>query len=165
MNRRLLYLFPLLPFLLGAEVYRYVDSNGIVTYTERLPEGVQGERIMAARTGPSQTVRDADGTVTAATPSAAGTGAPANERVDLSKDQQAMLEQLRKTEDARRQQLARIREANCTRSRDVLARLSVSGRIRVTDASGQERAMPEEERQQRVREAQDGIVANCDPGA
>ena len=165
MNRRLLCLLPLLPFLLGAEVYRYVDSNGVVTYAERLPEGVQGERILATRTGPSQTVRDLDTTVTGAAESTAPGGAAANDRVDLTEDQRAMLDQLRKTEEARRQELARIREANCARSRDVLERLSVSGRIRVTDASGQERAMPEEERQQRVREAQDGIVANCDPGA
>jgi len=74
-----------------------------------------------------------------------------------------MLDQLQQAEKARRDEIARIREANCTRSREVLERLSVAGRIRVNDPDGQQRVMPEEERQQRIAEAQQGIVTNCGP--
>jgi hypothetical protein len=129
----------------------------VVTYTELLPYGVKGERVMSGDRGPTQTVRDVDGSTA---PAAAG--APANVPADLSQEQQAMLDQLRQAEDARRQELAKIREANCTKSRDVLEKLSAQGRIRVRDEAGEERAMPEDERQRRIREAQDGIVANCD---
>jgi hypothetical protein len=163
MTLRLAALICTLPFLLGAEVYRYVDENGVVTYTELLPYGVRGERVLAASTGPSQTVRDVDGSTVTATSGAPAGAVPANEAVNLSKDQQAMLEQLRQVEEARRTELAKIREANCAKSRDVLSRLSAQGRIRIKEESGEERAMPEDERQRRIREAQDGIVANCEP--
>ena len=74
-----------------------------------------------------------------------------------------MLDNLKKTEEARKEEIARIREANCTRSKDVLERLSSAGRIRVKGPDGQEVKMPEEERQSRIEEAQRGIVANCNP--
>lgn len=169
MNRRLCFLFAALPLLMGAEVYRYVDKDGVVTYTEMLPFGVQGQRVMSEAKGPTQTVREVGAGATPATAdSGAGTAAgaqPANEKMPLTEEQQAMLDQLNAAEVARRAELAKIRESNCTRSREVLERLSVEGRIRVRDASGQERAMPDDERARRIREAQDGIVANCDAGA
>jgi Domain of unknown function (DUF4124) len=149
MTIRILAILLCLPALMGAEIYRYVDANGVVNYVQQLPYGVQGERI--------QTVSGAATEVQATTPETAKPAAQA----PLDPKQQAMLDQLRKTEQARREEIARIREANCTRARDVLERLSVRGRVRVNDADGQQRMMPEEERQQRIAEAQQGIVTNC----
>ena len=74
-----------------------------------------------------------------------------------------MLDNLKKTEPARKEEIARIREANCARSQGVLDRLSNSGRVRVKGPDGQEVMMSEEERQSRIEEAQRGIVANCNP--
>ncbi len=81
----------------------------------------------------------------------------------MTPQQQAMLDNLKATETARREEIARIREANCTRSKDVLDRLSSAGRIRVKGPDGTEVKMPEEERQARIEEAQRGVVANCNP--
>ncbi len=147
----------MLPLLAGAdEVYRYVDADGVVTYTEQLPYGVKGERIQT-KTGPSsQTV--------ASVATSEQPAAPANNEMALSDEQRAMLDQLRQAEQARKDEIAKIRAANCERSRGVLERLSTRGRIRVrNDDSGDERAMPDDERQRRIHEAQQGIVANCDP--
>ena len=46
-------------------------------------------------------------------------------------------------------------------ARGVLERLSASGRIRVRDAEGQERAMTEDERQSRIREAAQVVAETC----
>ncbi len=72
-----------------------------------------------------------------------------------------MLDKLKQAEQARKDEIAQIREANCKRSQDVLMNLQAAGRIRVVGPDGQQVKMPEEERQQRIEEAQAGIVANC----
>jgi len=146
---RLIVLAVSLPFLMGSEIYRYVDANGVVTYAQQLPYGVKGEQIRTMAGAPSL----------AMPATAPKTDTP--EQPALSPQQQAMLDNLKKTEAARKEEIARIREANCTRSKEVLERLSSSGRIRVKGADGQEVKMPEEERVSRIEEAQRGIVANC----
>ena len=45
MSVRLIILAVSLPFLMGSEIYRYVDANGVVTYAQQLPYGVKGEQI------------------------------------------------------------------------------------------------------------------------
>jgi uncharacterized protein DUF4124 len=164
MNRRLLLIFSVLPAFAAADIYRYVDKDGVVTYTEQLPFGVTGERIVTESAGPTQTVRNLDGSTAASdvTPPASGVGAPvANDKVKLTKQQQSMLQELKAADDARKQELAKIRDANCARSKDVLERLQARGRIRVKDDDGQERMIGEDEREQRIQEAQDGITTNC----
>jgi Domain of unknown function (DUF4124) len=152
MTVRVLALLFALPLLMGADIYRYVDANGVVNYVQQLPYGVTGERIHTVAGAPTVT-------------EAAVAEAPESAESPLDPQQQAMLDELKKADQARRDEIARIREANCTRSREVLERLSYSGRIRVTDPDGQERAMPEDERESRIEEAQRGIVTNCTPEA
>jgi hypothetical protein len=151
MTLRVLALLCCLPALMGAEIYRYVDANGVVNYVQQLPYGVQGERI--------QTTAGAPVVAEKATPAA--TNATAEPKLDPK--QQAMLEQLQKAEKARQDEIGRIRQDNCNRSRQVLEKLSVSGRIRVNNPDGTQRKISEEERQQRIAEAQKGIVENCTP--
>jgi hypothetical protein len=152
MSVRLVILAASLPFLMGSEIYRYVDANGVVTYAQQLPYGVKGEQIRTMAGAPSVSVP------------ATAPKVETPEQPTLSPQQQAMLDNLKKTETARKEEIARIRDANCTRSKDVLERLSSAGRIRVKGPDGQEVKMPEEERQARIEEAQRGIVANCHSG-
>jgi hypothetical protein len=164
MSRRLVYLFMLVPTLAAADIYRYVDKDGVVTYTEQLPYGVKGERVATQATGPTQTVRNLDGSQPAAgdvTAAPAAAAATANDKMKLTKQQQSMLQELKAADDARKQELAKIRDANCERSKDVLQRLQARGRIRVKDDSGEERIIGEDEREQRIQEAQDGVSTNC----
>lgn len=149
MSVRTVLLVLAVPLLMGSEVYRYVDSNGVVTYAQQLPYGVQGERITTSAGAPTQ-----------AAPAVPAAPEKPAEPV-LSPQQQAMLDKLKAADQARKDEIATIREANCKRSQDVLMNLSASGRIRVKGADGEEVRMTEEERQDRIAEAQAGIVANC----
>ncbi|HEY6599616.1 MAG TPA: DUF4124 domain-containing protein [Pseudomonadales bacterium] len=152
MSVRSILLVLVLPLLMGSEVYRYVDSNGVVTYAQQLPYGVQGERITTVAGAPSKAA-PAVQTVPPEKPAE-----PA-----LSPQQQAMLDKLKQADEARKAEIATIREANCKRSQDVLTNLMASGRIRVRGPDGGEVKMPEDERQARIAEAQAGIVTNCTP--
>jgi hypothetical protein len=151
-----------LPLLMGAEAYRWVDKDGVHYTQQAPPEGIKAEKIRFHEGGAPVTIESAP-----ATPSSATTPGATSADSDqpLSADQQTMLDNLRKAEAARQAEVVKIREANCTKARQVLERLSVTGRIRVRDESGQERAMPEEERQSRIDEAQRAIVTNCETNA
>ncbi len=53
MSVRLVVLALSLPLLMGSEIYRYVDANGVVTYAQQLPYGVKGEQIRTVAGAPS----------------------------------------------------------------------------------------------------------------
>ncbi len=142
------------PVLATADVYRWVGQDGVVNYTQVKPQGVQAERVRTQGGRP---------TAAAARPSqpAEQAASQAADASQLSAKQQEMLDDLQSAEAARKQEVARIREANCERSRRVLDRLSANARIRVRDDSGVERIMGENERQDRIAEAQRGVAENC----
>jgi hypothetical protein len=144
-----------LPLLVGADIYRWVDENGVVNYSQRQPEGVRAERVSAI-TGERVTPA-----ATTATPPSPAPAAGAQTGDQLTEAQQQMLADLQAAEQARQAEVARIRQANCEQARDLLDRLTARGRIRVRGDDGVERVLPEEERQQRIEEAQRGIVVNC----
>jgi hypothetical protein len=141
-----------IPLLLGAEYFRWVDENGVTQFTQQPPPSGQDAMRIRMQSGIPE--------------NAVAPVAPEQE-VDpgLTPQQQRMQDDLRRAEDARRGEIARIRQANCTRAYEVLERLSEPSRIRVRDGAGQERVMPESERQARIAEAQRGIVENCRAGA
>jgi len=150
--RRLLIL-GLLPWLMGAAVYRWVDEDGVVNYSQLKPEGVDAELV--SDTGERQRGRDRS------TPARPSAQTPPEDQQTLTESQQRMLSELQAAEQERQAEIARVREANCQEARDVLQRLSSRGRIRVVGDDGQERMMPEEERQRRIDEAQRAVAANC----
>jgi hypothetical protein len=137
-----------IPLLLGAEYFRWVDENGVTQFTQQPPpSGHDATRIRMQSGIPAENM---------ATVAAAPEVEPG-----LTPQQQRMQDDLRRAEDARKAEITRIRQANCTRAYEVLERLSEPSRIRVRDGSGQERVMPESERQARIADAQRGIVENC----
>jgi hypothetical protein len=141
-----------LPMLMGAAVYRWVDESGVVNYTQLKPEGVDAE-LVSADTGRRITE--------AARPQPAAAADDGNDEQQLTENQERMLADLRAAESVRQQEIAKVREANCQQARDVLERLTSRGRIRVAGDDGVERVMPEEERQERISEAQRSVAANC----
>lgn len=151
----------LMPLLMGAAVYRWVDEDGVVNYTQHKPEGVAAElvsesgRRSQASPSPRATPETDD-----ASPTSPVSGEGAGQQA-LTDEQQEMLSDLRAAEEARQAEIARVRQHNCQQARDVLGRLTQRGRIRVTGSDGQERVLPEEERQQRIDEAQRAVAANC----
>ena len=136
-----------------AEVYRWVDEDGVVNYSQLKPEGQKGERATAVDTRASRLPRSAE----TETSSEAEADGP-----KLTEAQQKMLDDLKAKEAEREAQVAEIRADNCDKSRAVLDRLTRSNRIRVRADGGGERVMAEDERQRRIDEAQRGIATNCD---
>ncbi len=143
-----------LPVLMGAQVYRWVDSNGVVNFTQLKPPGVEAQQITTG-TGSHIVVAEATDQ-----PAGVPGGGEQTEK-NLSAEQQSMLQDLKAAELARQEEVARIKAANCTKSRNVLDRLSGTDRIRVRDNNGVERIMAEDERQRRISEAQRGVAENC----
>ncbi len=138
------------------QIYRWVDENGVVNYTQLKP-----------RDADAQAITTQGGATREAKPTPA---APATAVVDpatqepLSADQEQMLEGLRAAERARQQELAKIKAENCQQSRDILARLTVKNRIRVRGDDGEYHVMPEDERQSRISDAQQNVARYCASG-
>lgn len=152
---------------LQADTYRWVDDGGVVNYSELKPRGVPVDRvtrIVGAES--SQTTRQPDRRAArSAPPAPVARPVVANNNADdknLSPAQREMMRNLQQAENGRQQQVAKIRQDNCERSQRALTNLSAKDRIRVRADDGSQRVLPEEERQQRIREAQQGVVVNCD---
>lgn len=137
------------------EIYRWVDENGVVNYTQQKPRGTEVETIVT-KGGSARVARN---TPTPAAAPAPVTSAATGER--LSPEQEKMLEGLRAAEQTRQNEIAKIKEQNCQQSRDVLSRLSVKNRIRVKGEDGDYTVMPEDERQDRISKAQENIARFC----
>ena len=130
------------------EIYRWVDDNGVVNYTQQKPRDVTSEAITTQSGGP-RVVKEVP------VPASIATGQP------LNADQERMLDGLRAEERNRQQQIAQLKEDNCQKSRDVLSRLTIKNRIRVKDGTGEYQMMGEDERQDRISRAQEGIALYC----
>lgn len=141
-----------LPCLMGAEIYRWVDADGVVNYTQQRPYNIDVEQI-TTRTGARR--------VSSEIPATPAPALGENQQSELTEDQQAMLERLRNAEAVRQEQVAEIRTSNCEQARTMLYDLQVRGRVRVRDGDSV-RIMDEDERQQRIGEAQEGVAVNCD---
>ena len=136
----------------GADtIYRWVDDNGVINYTQQKP---RGRDAVAINTGSEQRSRQT-AEPAPPPPTSAATGEP------LNPEQERMLKGLRAAEQHRQEEIARIKAENCQRSRDVLTRLTLKNRIRVRGEDGEYRIMPEDERQKRISEAQQNIARYC----
>ena len=132
------------------KIYRWVDENGVVNFTQQKPRDTDSEAIVT-NTGSPRVVKEA----APVPPTSAATGRT------LSPEQEKMLEGLRAAEKARQDEIAQIKADNCQQSRDVLARLTLKDRIRVKGPDGEYTIMPEDERQQRISKAQENIALYC----
>jgi hypothetical protein len=139
----------LLPLAMGSGLYRWTDENGVVSYSQIKPQGIDATRIEL----------QGSGTMVERSPEPMpDLEAPA---VELSPQQKAHLERLEALERARQEEIARIRQSNCERAEQTLAQLQSGPRIRVRETSGAERVMPEDEQRHRIAEAQRAIAEHC----
>ena len=147
-----------------ADTYRWVDDNGVVNYSERVPRSVPAERVTKVADSSAKRQDTAASSRTGNSAAAQPPGASAGPRSQqpLSEDQQNLLEGLEAAEQQRQEQIAKIRQDNCERARRVLNNLSVRSRIRVRAEDGSERVLSEEERQERISDAQRGVAENCE---
>jgi hypothetical protein len=133
------------------EIYRWVDENGVVNYTQQKPRNAEAETIVTT----SSSSRSANDTSAPKPVASASIGQP------MSAEQERMLEGLRAAERTRQEEIAKIKEQNCQQSRDVLSRLTLKDRIRVKGADGEYTIMREDERQERISKAQENIALYC----
>ena len=140
-----------------AATYRWVDANGVVNYSQRKPRNVPEDQITTVgNTGTSAIVSsDAD-----STPAPASSTPPAND--DLTDEQQVMLKRLQEAEAQRQAAVREIKQDNCQKSRRALEDLTAKERIRINLDDGSQRILGEDERQEFIAQAQQGIVRNCD---
>lgn len=137
----------------AAEIYRWIDADGVVNYTQQKPRNIAVQSLTTQAGAPTTVTEQ---------PAADPVGEPdAVAKPEMTDTQQRMLEELQAKEQARQQEVAEIREGNCQKSRTILSDLSAKERIRVRGDDGMERIMGEDERQRRISEAQQGIVENC----
>jgi hypothetical protein len=138
-----------LPLLTAADIYRWVDDNGVVNYTQQKPRHVDAE-LVSSKHGSAEA------------PPAARPKPETPAQPELDEKQQRLLQELQAAEATRRQEVAEARADNCLRARNLLERLTTKSRIKVRGDDGQVKVLPEEERQQRIAEAQQGIAVNCE---
>lgn len=156
----------------SADVYRWVDDDGTVNYGEREPRGRDFTVISRSpettkkpsATAPysakpyngSQPVMLESGV---ATPTSV---AAQSDNSNLSDHQKAMLEKLQADEARRQDNIAELRKSNCATSKRVLSQMQSRGRIRVRNDAGEETALSDDDRNERIRQAQESIAVNCD---
>lgn len=149
----------------SADVYRWVEADGTVNYGERAPK--DREYTVVSRSAPSKAGsriidRTASGVTTpSAAPRTAG-GNPLPDEANMSDRQKAMLSEIQAAEAARLAAVNKMRKSNCETSKRTLSNLQTRGRIRVRNDAGEETAMTDEDRAERIRQAQQSVLANCD---
>ncbi|MCQ4301579.1 DUF4124 domain-containing protein [Pseudomonas songnenensis] len=125
--------------VMAAQVYKWVDAQGITHFGAQPPQGQQVETV---------------NTVTAPAKSAATPQPPAQEEADA--DQSSIDRKVKQQVAAQEAE----RKRYCESMRTNLAQLQNNPRVRVED-NGETRRLTEEERQSRINETRDKIAENC----
>jgi opacity protein-like surface antigen len=137
--------FVLMGSVHAAQVYKWVDAQGVTHFSAQPPAGHAADEMK---------VKPA--------PSLSGQSAPANSGngtsdATNSAEQRAIERDVK--QDVREQE--KKREEFCKSARTNLAQLRNNPRVMVEEGRGQMRRLTEEERQQRISEAEFSINQNC----
>lgn len=125
----------------GAEVYKWVDEEGVVHYSQQPP--AEGEStVLEPKTAPPK-------------PQQTTGGAPDEAGGDGEAETAAEAEQ---------QQGAGTIDEFCRQARADIQTLEAGGRVRVEEADGSLRYLGPEEQQQRLQQLQQQVANNCEGG-
>lgn len=155
-STRLTLLLLVLPFLLGAEIYRWVDEEGVVHFSERPERNTAAERISVGSGARSRrvvvpTTLAGPTQETAATPT-------------LNPEQQAIQDQLSLQEAKRLQNIGKVRQQNCIVAQSRFDDLTQYARIRLRGDDGEYRILSEEQRLTEINQAKADVVEFCAGG-
>lgn len=130
----------------AAQVYKWIDEEGITHYGEQAPADYEYELVTTSGAPPA----DAE-----------------KAKARLQKMRAAREEQKEKTLDYAAQQKqrdeeAKIRTENCDSAKSNLKTIEENARVRVLGEDGEFRYLSEEERQQQIDRAKEIISNNCD---
>lgn len=152
-STRLTLLILALPFLLGAEIYRWVDANGVVHFSERPERNTTPERISVTSAAGSRSM--------APVPTTLGDPSDDSGARPLNPQQQALQDRLNKQEETRLQDIAKIRGENCLVAQDRFDDLTQYARIRMRGNDGEYRVLSEDERLSEINQAKADVVEFC----
>ena len=143
-----LSLFTLFAPLCQAEVYKWVDANGITHYSQRVPKGIDPDLIQIVK--PSGTSGNKSGRAVKA----------------LKSTQKSFAERRTKQLEAKneKKEEARVRLANqatCAKDKQKLTGLKNNPRQMATASNGERRRLSEEERQSMIGQLNTDIKKHC----
>lgn len=124
---------------MAAQVYKWVDAQGVTHFGAQPPQGQQVETV--------NTVVAPGESVTAPTPASQEKSEPDQQSIDRKVKQQVAEQEAE-------------RKRYCETMRTNLAQLQNNPRVRVEE-NGETRRITEEERQARITETRDKIAENC----
>ncbi|UZE11108.1 DUF4124 domain-containing protein [Pseudomonas sp. B21-053] len=129
-------LISLSPLCMAAQIYKWVDAQGVTHFDAQPPQGQQ--------------------TTTVVTPAAPTGKPPAPERSNVLGDQQAIDKTVKKQVAEQQAQL----KVFCEQARTNLAQLQNNPRLR-EEVDGEMQRLTDQTRQERITEAQKQIADNC----
>ncbi|WP_152226089.1 DUF4124 domain-containing protein [Pseudomonas sp. SCB32] len=136
-------LLALAPTVMAAQVYKWVDAQGVTHFGAQPPEGTSASAVNTNTAPPKSNFP---------LPTPKPVTAPSTD--DKQKAADDKVKQDVAQEDARRAQ-------NCSQARENLAQLKNNPRVRVKEENGDYRRITEEERQARIGDNEKTIQANC----
>lgn len=130
----------------AAQVYKWIDEEGITHYGEQAPADYEYELVTTSGAPPA----DAE-----------------KAKARLEKARAARAEEKEKTLDYAAQQKlrdeeAKIRKENCDSAKSNLKTIEENARVRILGDDGEFRYLSEEERQQQIDRAKEIISNNCE---
>lgn len=129
----------------AADVYKWVNENNEVQYTQMAPPaGIKFIRI--------QTSEHPEASATTS-----GDAAPSEETATDAPEKKTEADSLAEYEA----EVARVSKENCTIAKNNLAQLNMGGHLRYKNEAGEYVTMTEEERQKRIGEANKQIEMFC----
>jgi hypothetical protein len=124
------------PLCMAGQIYKWVDTQGVTHFDAQPPQGREATTVV--------------------TPSTPASNQPPPPRSGVIGDQQAIDKKVKKQVAEQQSQL----KAFCEQARTNLAQLQNNPRIR-EDVEGEMRRLTDQQRQERITEAQRQIAENC----
>lgn len=124
------------PLSMAAQIYKWVDAQGVTHFDAQPPQGQEATTVV--------------------TPSSPASNRPPPPRSGAIGDQQAIDKKVKKQVSEQQAQLKEF----CEQARTNLAQLQNNPRIR-EDVEGEMRRLTDQQRQERISEAQKQIAENC----
>ncbi|MFV8784191.1 DUF4124 domain-containing protein [Microbulbifer sp. SA54] len=134
-------------------IYKWVDENGVVHFGSQPPKEKQVEVVKAPKSARYKQWQQAQEAL-------AAKDQPAPESPEQKAPAQAAKSKAQQEPEENKAELA-ARAHRCNSAQQRLQELHSHARVREVDASGNYRVLPEEERQQRIRQAKQIMQDNC----
>ena len=140
----------LISFNAHAELKKWVDSDGVVHYSDTVPPGVTT----------TETVRNVSGKDQANAPAGNSPKSLAEREAELRKAKQEKADASQKK--AQQEAASENKKRNCEAARENARTLEDGSRIVTYDANGERTYLDDNARAQRLEEARKAVSANCD---